>query len=255
MEVGVTVPVRGVLIIPELGPALGRLVVPPPGPAAQTATWVPIEDLRVALVSQLFDLAGDARRWAREGDRELALATLNRAAIEGAWHRTVEAIAGRVAERVDRRLLAAAREARLPGRRTRRLPLEPAEVHAIAARLAQGDGGFREALANLERVAPAARSERSPILGVLAWQEALLAVARRLEAAWLALQEALVREGREWDGEIEDIRRWRRPDWPLWVVGGTLFALALYAGLVLGGYLPVPGVLRPLVEGIWARWS
>jgi hypothetical protein len=252
MGQGMTMVTRSVLVVPELGPALGRLVAPA---GAHGPTWVPVDDLRIALVTELFSLAGDARRWAREGDRELALATLSRSAFEEAWHRTVDTVAARVAEQVNARLVAAAREARLPAKRAKRLPLEPSEVRAIAARLAQGDGGFREALAMVEVGTALARSERAPVAGVLAWQEALLTSARRLEAAWLALLEALAREGRDWDQEVEDLRRWRRPAWPLWAVGVTLFAGALYVGLVLGGYLPVPEPLRPLAEELWARWN
>lgn len=246
---------RALLIIPELGPALGRLVAPPPAVPGAPPHWVPIDDLRIALVSQVFDHAGDARRWAREGDRELALTTLTHAALEQVWVRTVRAVAERVAEQVNLRLAAAAREARLPARHARRLPLEPAEVHAIAARLSQGDAGFREGLVLLDRALSAARSDRAPAGAVLAWQEALLTLARRLEAAWLGLEEALAREGREWDAEAEDIRRWRRSPWPLRAVAVVLFGAALYAGLVLGGYLPAPEPLRPLAEAVWARWN
>ena len=90
---------------------------------------------------------------------------------------------------------------------------------------------------------------------VTAWQEALSTSARRLEAAWLSLEEGLVREWREWDQEIEDLRRWHRPLLPLVLIGAGLCAAALYAGLILGGYLPVPGFLRGIVEEIWSRWN
>jgi len=246
---------RPQLIIPELGPALGRLVAPPSPVPGTAAAWVPIDDLRVGLVSQVFDHAGDARRWAREGDRELALTTLTHAALQEVWGNCVRAVAERVAEQVNLRLAAAARESRLPQRHARRLPLESSEVHAIAARLSQGDAGFREALAGLDHALSAARSDRAPPEAVTAWQEALLTLARRLEAAWLSLEEALAREGREWDAEVEDIRRWRRPRWPLVLVGSLLFGTALYAGLMLGGYLPVPDLLRPLAEKMWAQWN
>lgn len=246
---------RPLLIIPELGPSLGRLVAPPPPVPGAAPAWVPLDDLRVGLVSQVFDHAGDARRWAREGDRELALTTLTHAALEQVWVRTVQAVAERVAEQVNLRLAAAARESRLPQRHARRLPLESSEIHAIAARLSLGDAGFREALALLDQALSAARSDRAAPEAVIGWQEALLTLARRLEAAWLGLEEALAREGREWDAEVEDIRRWRRPGWPLLLVAVVLFGTALYTGLVLGGYLPVPDPLRPLAEEMWARWN
>jgi hypothetical protein len=250
-----TVPAtRAPLDVPELGPALGRLIVPAPTASAPTH-WIGLDDIRVTLVSQLFELAGDARRWAREGDRELALATLNGAAWDTAWGSAVESVAERAAAAVSDRLLAAAREARLPARYARLLPLDVAEVRALAARLDQGSQPLRQSLALLDQLAPAARSERAAIAAVQEWQSALAATARRLEAAWLALEEALREEWRKWDAEVEEVRAWRRPLWPLLVTGAAIFTAASYAGLVLGGYLAVPGPLTNIAERIWAAWN
>ncbi len=242
------------LVIPELGPSLGRLVAPPTVPGA-AGHWIALEDIRLALVTQLFDLAGDARRWVREGDRTLALATLDRAAWEAAWQRAVQATAQRAAAEVSGRLLAAAKEARLPARRTTKLALDAREIAALAARLSHGAPPFSRALEELDRAAPPARLERAPAEAVRAWEDALTTAARRLEAAWLALEEALGREWKEWEREIEDLRRWRRPLLPLVLVGVALFAAALYLGLMLGGYLPVPAPLSGLAEGVWSRWN
>lgn len=243
------------LVIPELGPSFGRLVAPPPPPPGVTASWIPVEDLRLALVSQLFELAGDARRWAAEGDRELALATLNREAWEGVWRRTVIAVAERAATAVSDRLLAAAAEARLPQRRARALVLDEAEVRALAGRLAAGVPALEQALVALDRAAHQVRSDRAPREAVIQWQEALVAAARRLESAWLALEEALTREWRDWSIEVEEIRAWRRPLWPLAVFGAVLLLGFGYVGLVLGGYLPVPDALRGAAEAIWDWWN
>jgi hypothetical protein len=217
--------------------------------------WINLEDIRLALLSQLFELAGDARRWAREGDRELALATLNGAAWDTAWGTAVESIAERTAAAVSDRLLAAARESRLPGRYARLLPLDPGEIRALAARLDRGSGPLRQALIQLDHLAPAARSERAPVVAVQEWQAALGTTARRLEAAWLALEETLREEWRQWDSEVEEVRRWRRPLWPLLAVGALVLTLAGYAGLVLGGYLPVPDALAGITDRIWAAWN
>jgi hypothetical protein len=243
------------LVVPELGPSLGRLVAPPPPMPGMPGHWIALDDLRVALVSQLFELAGDARRWAHEGDRELALATLNGAAWDAAWGRAVESIAERATVALSDRLLAAAREARLPARHARLLALDPAEIRAFASRLDSGGADLRQSLAALDRLAPAARSERAPQAAVLEWQAALATSARRLEAAWLALEEALLQEWREWEAEIEEVRAWRRPLWPLVAAGALLFGAAAYCGLVLGGYLPVPAPLTALVDSIWAAWN
>jgi hypothetical protein len=251
-----TTPVtRTPLVIPELGPSLGRLVAPPaPAPGAP-AHWIALEDIRLALVTQLFDLAGDARRWAREGDRELALATLNRSAWDTAWGRAVESVAERAGVTVSERLLAAARESRLPAKYARTLPLDAAEVRALAARLDAGSAPLQDALLHLDQLAPAARSERAPAAAVAEWQEALATAARRLEAAWLELEVALHREWRQWEGEVEEVRRWRRPLWPLLLVSALLLALATGVGLLVGGYLPVPPFLAGVMDRIWAVWN
>ena len=246
---------RAPLEIPELGSSLGRLVVPLPPIAGVPAHWIGIADIRLTLVSQLFELAGDARRWAREGDRELALATLNGAAWDTAWGSAVESVAERAAAAVSDRMLAAAREARLPPRYARLLPLDVAEVRALAARLDQGSAPLRQALVVLDQVAPAVRTDRAPAAAVQEWQAALATTARRLEAAWLALEEALRREWRQWDIEVEEVRRWRRPLWPLLAVAALILGVAGYIGLVLGGYVPVPGPLAATVERVWAAWN
>ena len=243
------------LEIPELGPSFGRLVAPPPPPPGSPPSWIPLEDLRLALVSHMFELAGDARRWAGEGDRELALATLNREAWEAAWRRTVAGVAERAAKTVGERLLAAATEARLPTRRARALVLDEVEVRALAGRLVAGTPALERALVTLDHTAHQVRSNRAPREAVADWQEALVAAARRLESAWLELEDALAREWRDWTIEVEEIRAWRRPLWPLAVFGAVLLALFGYAGLVLGGYLPVPPALRGVVEAIWDRWN
>src|SRR6266581_8694444 len=64
--------------------------------------------------------------------------------------------------------------------------------------------------------------------------------ARRLEAAWLALEAEVAAERRRWDGEIEAVARWRLPLWPLLALWTPLAAALVWLGLVLGGYLPAP---------------
>ncbi len=243
------------LEVPELGPALGRLVAPPPPAPGAAPHWIRLDDVRVTLVTQLFDLLADARRWAREGERELALATVNREAWETLWNRAVQEVAGRAGATIGDRLMAAAREARLPARRLPALTLDAVELRALAARIAHGSPPLHQALQVLDQAAHQARSDRAPGTAVAAWQDALTASARRLEAAWLALEEALGKEWRAWEAEVDDLRRWRRPRWPLVLAGGLIFGTALYVGLVLGGYLPVPRPFQGPVSALWARWN
>ena len=75
------------------------------------------------------------------------------------------------------------------------------------------------------------------------WQEAIRTVARRLEAAWLALEAAVVDERRRWTGELDALASWRAPLWPLFALWTPLAAALVWLGLVLGGYLPAPAWL------------
>lgn len=240
------------VVIPELGPSLGRLVVPSASPAHHA---LPLEDIRLKLVSQLFEQAGDARRWLREGDRPLAFETINRQTWEGSWDQAVHAVAGRIAERANARMLAAGQESRIPARRLTALALNADEVNTLAARLDRAGEPLRQALEQLEHAAHSARGERATPEAVEAWQEALSTAARRTEAAWLALEERVAEEWRRWEAEIAGLRSWRRPTWPLVLVGLATFGLWLWAGLMIGGYVPIPDLLRPAAEWIWARWN
>jgi hypothetical protein len=241
--------------VPELGPSLGRLVAPPAPPAGTAPHWIPLDDIRLGLVTELFDLAGDARRWWREGDRDLALAALHRDAWARAWDQAVEAVTARAARAIEARLEAAAREARVPARRRRQLRLEPAEIRSLGARLRKESVPFYRALDALEAATHGVRARHPAPEAQAAWEQALLTAARRLEAAWLALESELGREWVEWEAEVQAVRAWRRPAWPLWVAGLVLGGLALWAGLVLGGYLPVPEPLQGLAEAVWERWN
>jgi hypothetical protein len=247
--------VTGGFTIPELGPSLGRLVAQPPAPPGSPLPWTSVDDLRVGFVSQLFGLAGDARSWAREGDRELVFSTLNREAWLAAWQATIEAVTARAAEAIGTRLAAAAHEACMPRRQLKLLSLDAEERRALSARFGAGTPALRDTLDDLDRAAHSARATHAPASAIRTWKDALLRAARRQEAAWLALEAALTEEWRIWSREVEAVRGWRRPLWPLVVTGLVLFSLAGWAGLVLSGYLPVPDLLRPAAEWVWVRWN
>src|SRR5205823_937589 len=111
------------------------------------------------------------------------------------------------------------------------------EERAIAARLAAGGEAFVAALDALDGAGLLVRDA-----GVLdktlhaEWQDALRAAARRLEAAWLALETGVAEERRRWAVETDAIARWRPSLWPV-IVGLTPLAAGLiWLGLVLGGY-------------------
>ena len=236
-------------VVPELGPSLGRLVDPPP--STRGALDLSLGDLRVELVSRVFDLAGAARSFAASGDHAGAIASLGRVAWLGLWEKTVAAAAARIAAAANRMLESAAEESRYPARRLRALRLTDEDARAIGARLGSGGAPFVAALDTLERTVHATGSARGrDASGAQAWQAGLGTVARRLESAWLALEDAAGREQERWGAEIAMVREWRRPGWPLWLVTAVVMAAAAWLGLVLGGYVPVP----PALEGVAAFW-
>ena len=72
-------------------------------------------------------------------------------------------------------------------------------------------------------------------------------------STWMALEEAADREGARWKIESDKLRDWTRPRWPLWLFSGLVIATFAWLGLVLGGFLAVPGWLRPFAEFWWTR--
>lgn len=235
-------------VVPELGPSLGRLVDPPP--ASPGALRVTLDDIRLDLVSGVFDLAGAARSFAASGDPDGAAASLGRVAWLGCWEKAVETAAARIAGEANAGLLLAAEESRFPVRRLRKLLLSDDDTRAIGARLGSGGAPFVAALDQLEQAGRSGRragaDEAEP------WQAALGTTARRLESAWLALEEAARVEQARWAGEIGRVRAWHRPTWPIWIVTALVVGGAGYLGLVLGGYLPVPAPLQGFTAFWWA---
>ena len=223
--------------LPELGPALGRLVHP--------ATPSPVDRLlapiRLSLVTRLLEAAGEARSALREGPETAARAALAPAAWAAMWDAAAEQAAAILTRTLDERFIAAAAVARMPAWRADRHRVTAAEHRGIHARLGAGAGALLRAAGELDRV---------PSSG---WAEQVLATARRMETAWAALIVAAERELAEWEADIAGVALWRRPQWPLWAFTAAVFAFALWAGLVLGGFLPVPAPLRPAAEFFWGR--
>jgi hypothetical protein len=174
--------------------------------------------------------------------------TLTRAAGLALWEMAVAASAEGVRVTITARFAAAAAESRYPGARRRAELITAEDTRAIGARLGAGGGPFVAALDEMEQAARAEASRRSE-----AWRESLTAAARRLEAAWLALEEAAAAEQRRWQVEVERVRAWRLARWPLWLLTAVVLAAAAYLGLVLGGYLPVPPALAGFAEFWWTR--
>lgn len=228
------------LRVPELAPSLGRVIVP----RRLTEPWIPLDDIRERLATRVLELGGEARMAAMREQREAVLEAVSRRAWTGAWEPAVRAVAERLAAAIDAELDRAARRVRMPRRRRQRRLLTGAEKRAIAARLAAGGGPFVDALDAL--AAAAARAHEASVLDKAAhadWQEGLRAAARRLEAAWLALEDAVAAERERWAPEIADVAAWRPALWPVFVFWVPLAALLFWLGLVLGGYVSAPAWL------------
>jgi len=225
------------LVVPEVGPALGRLIVP----RRLTEPWVPLDDLREGLATRVMESAGAARRDAADGAPARALTQLDRAAWSGAWEEAVRRSAERVAAALDSEIVLAARRVRMPRRRHVGLMLSAAERRALASRLASGGDGFEQALDVLGRTTAALRQvwPGDPEMR-REWQEGQLLAARRLEAAWLALEAQVERERTRWAPELQALLSWRPALWPVFAIWAPLAALAIWLGLVVGGYLPAP---------------
>lgn len=234
--------------LPELGPWLGRLAAPPAPPAPGA---VPLDDIRLALATDTLDLAGAARDFA-DGERPAAVSALRSRDWRAAWDRAVSGAAGRVKEAIDERLDRAAAESRYPARALARLKVREGEQAAIAARLGAGAIPFEQALARLDELSsPATRGGVEGEAAFAAWWEGVTEAARRLDAAWASLAERANAEVQRWQGEVETVRQWHRPWWPLWLLTAVVLGLAVWLGLILGGYLAVPGWLKPFANWWW----
>jgi hypothetical protein len=114
------------LDVPELGPSLGRLIVP----RRVTEPWVPLDDVREGLATAVMECAGAARREASNGKSAKggarALAALDRDAWTRAWEEAVRRAADRITAVLDQTLETEAKRVRMPRRRHRQLAVSPA---------------------------------------------------------------------------------------------------------------------------------
>jgi hypothetical protein len=234
------------LRVPELGPYLGKIVTG----TGREPGGLDLDAWRYRLATRVIESAGEARRLAAREERQAALAAVGRTAWLEAWEETVAGVAELLLGRATAWLDAAAAAVRMPPHRRERLALGAAEQGALAARLGSAGAALVPALDRLEEHAAAALQATALERGELeAWQESLATCARRLEAAWLELEEAVDAEVARWRRVVGEVSRWRKPLWPVVLVGAIALAAAVWLGLVLGGYIGLP---RWLVEG-WGR--
>jgi hypothetical protein len=231
----VTAPLR----VPELAPSLGRVLVPRP----RTAPWVALDDIREDLATCVIGLAGAARAGT---DRSATVAALGRPAWLAAWERAVQRTAERTAAALDQELSTAASRVRMPRRKAHRYLLTRGERRAIAARLGSSAERLVAALDALDAVGTRAAVASDPALDT-EWQDAVRTAARRLEAAWLALEATLAEEEERWAAERAAIEAWRPALWPVLALWVPVAGVLLWLGLVIGGYIPAPAGLANLL--------
>lgn len=229
------------LRIPELGPSLGKLITG----TGRRPGGVVLDTLRIQLATRVIEHAGEARQLAARDERAAALNALGREAWLAAWEETVTATGAALIDRINRLLEAEAHAVRMPVRLHRRVRLDEVERRALTARLGSSGSGLIPALDQLSLASAAAR-EATPMerASVDAWQDGLKTAARRLEAAWLALEDGVEAEWQHWQGVADRVAAWRKPWWPVLVATAIALAVASWLGLVLGGYLPAPSWLQ-----------
>ena len=228
-------------LVPELGPSLGRLTALAGAPVgAPPAPRIELAEIRLALAGRLFDLAAQARASA-EGEAAAAILTPERLRQE--WERGASQVAESTLGRITASLHAGARLSGIPPRRLRRAMPTPEETALLKARLLGAGVPFIDGLVALD-TAEAGSDE---------WRAALLDGMRRLESCWLTLEQRALAEEEAWAGEATRLAAWRPSPWPRRIVAGAVVLFFLYAGLVLGGFLPVPPGAGPIAEWWWAR--
>ena len=222
-------------LLPELGPLLGRLVA---APAEQAPLETAFDQIRLELLTELFDRARAARDFLALGDSPAGRAALGGAVWLEVWGRAVAAVSRTLSVEIQRRLREAAALSRFPARRLAVALPDPEAQRLLAARLSAAGIGLEEAA---ERLGDSSRP----------WPEALRRIGGELEASWERLLATARGELTIWAGKAAAIAAWRRPWRPLLIASALLLLLASWLGLVLGGYLAAPSWLRPLTNWVW----
>lgn len=213
----------------ELGPWLGRLVTPPEPPSAAE---ILLSEVRLQLLTAVFGRTD----W------------LN------AWETAVARAAPLVANEAETRIRTAGTESRFPARRLRESLPSNEDRAILLARLSASGIGLETVVGRMaSRQMGRLADTQEHSSRVLEDAGHLRMICGELEVAWDRLITTANGELDSAARAASEIRRWKRPLAPL-VVGATLlFGAAVWAGLVLGGYLSAPGWFLPVAEWVWSR--
>lgn len=228
------------LRVPELGPSLGKLLSVTTG--AGGAPWLDVARLRLG--TRIIECGGEARRLAASGERAATLAAIGREIWKQAWDEAIGSTTDPLVDRLDTHLEAEALAVGMGRRQRARLRFGPQEKRALMARLGSTGADLIPVLDELEERAELALTATGlEPSGVRKWQDTLGVAARRLEAAWPALERAVENEVAQRLKMADRVAKWRKPVWPVLAVGVVAVPAAAWFGLVLGGYIVAPGWL------------
>ncbi len=220
--------------LPELGPYLGRLAEPEHRRLSDA--WS-LDELRLSVVSALFERATTARGFLESGNLVAARSTLGAEAWLEVWNHAVQSATVLTLSELRRRLVRAGAESGMPHRLVGHELPSPEDERILAAKLSSAGIPLEDFLAEPD-------ADRS-------WPDALRLSANALETSWLGLESIVRHELARYVPTIERLRAWKRPTALLWVITLLMAASAIYLGLVLGGYLPTPGILAGFKAWWW----
>ncbi|MCH9014431.1 MAG: hypothetical protein IH877_01925 [Gemmatimonadetes bacterium] len=234
MTKALLVPIR----IPELGPSLGRMV----SGTDRRMDGIPLHEVRLRAVTRLFEHAGEARRLASNGERHSAITSLGRETWSSVWDQTVGEVTELALRQVSEEMESVAREARVPGRVLRRFLPSDHDRNVLRARLGSGGAPLVSALGALDQFA--AQMEEATVDqrdALKNWQEALQRAGRRFAESCETMERTLDSELARLRAVTSSLATWKRSLTP--VVAFFLIgeALAVWLGLVMGGFIDSPG--------------
>jgi len=201
----------------EIGPWLGIVADPAVPPGEE------LDAIRLGLLDGLLRLgsrAGDV-----DGSAWLAV-----------WHRAVVGATERLGMRVEEALARASAVSRMP-------PAQIATHHPTDAERERWRALLDSTGIPLERVldTPADQAEARVRQRGVATDE-----------AWRALREVFAEERSIWEARARVIHGWLPPTRPVWIAGGLAMGFLFLFGLAVGGYLPVPAAVRPVIDWWWS---
>ena len=165
---------------------------------------------------------------------ELVTGIFERAGWSAAWEQAVSQAGRTISSEIESRLRAAAQVSRYPARRLNQELPTVEDRSVLLARLASAGIQYEEAITRVEDPTQIRRASGE------------------LEVAWDQLVVTASEELSRWDLRATRIRSWRRPWTPFVLATAVVLALAIWVGLVLGGYLRSPSWMRPLADWVWS---